>query len=44
LHRRLHRLMVLAYTVIDAQLLETQAPGFEGNSAQLLKHLGFGDE
>jgi len=36
--------MVLAYTVIDAQLLETQAPGFEGNSAQLLGYLGFGDE
>jgi len=36
--------IVLAYTVIDAQLLETQAPGFEGNSAQLLRHLEFGDE
>jgi len=36
--------LVLAYTVIDAQLLETQAPGFEGNSAQLLRHLDFGDE
>lgn len=36
--------VVLAYTVIDAQLLETQAPGIEGNSAQLLRHLDFGDE
>lgn len=36
--------VVLAYTVIDAQLLETQAPDFEGNSAQLLRHLNFGDE
>lgn len=36
--------VVLAYTVIDAQLLETQAPGFEGNSAQLLRHLDFSDE
>lgn len=36
--------VVLAYTVIDAQLLETQAPGFEGNSAQLLRYLDYGDE
>lgn len=37
-------MLVLAYTVIDAQLLETQAPGFDGNSAQLLRHLNFCDE
>lgn len=36
--------LVLAYTVIDAQLLETEAPGFDGNSAQLLRHLNFSDE
>ena len=36
--------VVLAFTVIDAQLLETQAPASEGNSAQLLRHLDFGDE
>lgn len=36
--------VVLSYTVIDAQLLETQAPGFTGNSAQLLRHLDFSDE
>lgn len=36
--------VVLAYTVIDAQLLETQASGFDGNSAQLLRHLDFSDE
>lgn len=36
--------VVLAYTVIDAQLLETRAPDFEGNSAQLMRHLDFGDE
>jgi hypothetical protein len=36
--------VVLAYTVIDAQLLEAQAPEYEGNSAQLLRHLDFGDK
>lgn len=36
--------MVLAFTVIDAQLLETQVSGFEGSSAQLLRRLNFGDE
>ena len=36
--------VVLVHTVIDAQLLETQAPAFEGNSAQLLRHMDFGDE
>lgn len=36
--------VVLAFTVIDAQHLETRAPDFEGNSAQLLRHLDFGDE
>jgi hypothetical protein len=35
--------VVPACTVIDAQLLETQAPGFEGSSAQLPRHLDFGD-
>lgn len=36
--------IVLAYTVLDAQLLETEAHGFNGNSKELLENLGFGGE
>jgi len=36
--------VVLAFTVIDAQLSETMAPDFEGNSAGLLRHLELGEE
>lgn len=36
--------IVLAYTVLDAQLLETEVPGFNGNSKELLECLGFGEE
>lgn len=36
--------VVLAFTVIEAHLLESIAPDFEGNSADLLRHLEFGEE
>lgn len=36
--------IVLAYTVIDAQLLETESPNFKGNSKELLENLHFGEE
>lgn len=36
--------IVLAYTVLDAQLVETEAPGFKGNSKELLECLGFGED
>lgn len=36
--------IVLAYTVLDAQLLETEIPGFKGNSKELLESAGFGEE
>jgi hypothetical protein len=32
--------IVFAFTVIDAQLRETEAPGFKGNSKRLLEDLG----
>ena len=36
--------IVLAYTVLDAQLLETEVPGFNGNSKELLECFGFGED
>ncbi|MEH2005816.1 hypothetical protein [Nostoc sp.] len=33
--------IILAFTVIDAQLRETELLDFKGNSKQLLKRLGF---
>ncbi len=33
--------IILAFTVIDAQLRETEVPGFNGNSKRLLGDLGF---
>jgi hypothetical protein len=36
--------IVLAYTVLDAQLLETEVSGFKGNSKELLECLGYGEE
>lgn len=36
--------IVLAHTVLEAQLLETEVPGFKGNSKELLECLGFGEE
>lgn len=36
--------IVLSFTVIDAQLLETELPGFKGNSKSMLEMLGFGSE
>jgi hypothetical protein len=36
--------IVLSFTVVDAQLLETEMPGFRGNSKVILEQLGFGDE
>ena len=36
--------VVLAFTVIDAQLSQAMAPDFEGNSAGLLRHLEFGGD
>ena len=33
--------IILAFTVIDAQLRETEVPGFKGNSKRLLGDLGF---
>jgi hypothetical protein len=36
--------IVLAHTVLEAQLLETEIPGFKGNSKELLECLGFGEE
>lgn len=36
--------IILAYTVLDAQLVETEVPGFKGNSKELLECLGFGEE
>ena len=33
--------IILAFTVIDAQLRETEVPGFKGNSKRLLDDLGF---
>ena len=35
--------IVLAFTVIDAQLRETEVPGFKGDSKRLLSTLGFDD-
>lgn len=36
--------VVLAFTVIEAQLSEMMAPEFEGNSTGLLRHLEFGED
>lgn len=36
--------VILAFTVIDAQLTEAMAPDFEGNSTGLLRHLAFGED
>tara|TARA_B100001250_G_scaffold408214_1_gene430210 strand:+ start:1436 stop:1756 length:321 start_codon:yes stop_codon:yes gene_type:complete len=36
--------IILAYTVLDAQLLETEVSGFKGNSKELLECLGYGEE
>lgn len=35
--------IILCFTVIDAQLRETEVPGFKGNSKELLCTLGFDD-
>jgi hypothetical protein len=36
--------IVFAYTVLDAQLLQTEMPEFKGNSKDLITQLGFGDD
>jgi len=36
--------VILAYTVLEAQLLETEMLGVEGNSKELLNSRGFGEE
>lgn len=36
--------LVIAFTVIDAQLLEVEAPGFKGNTKELLESQGLGPE
>tara|TARA_R110002073_G_scaffold68403_1_gene169898 strand:+ start:4927 stop:5370 length:444 start_codon:yes stop_codon:yes gene_type:complete len=36
--------IVLAFTVIDAQLIEVEAPGFKGSAKELLESQGLGSE
>ncbi|GJL78658.1 MAG: hypothetical protein NPINA01_16470 [Nitrospinaceae bacterium] len=36
--------IILAFTVVEAQLRETEVPDFKGNSKQLLETLGFDEK